>query len=187
MITTLKDLSYYRQRDFQRYNTSFVRFLAGFILGEESSRCIRFLRIPRTCEYLYNNRNISPFHKFLCVVWRIHLKRVGYKYKLHVGLNVCGPGVRFVHIMGGIIINCKSVGENFTISSDCIIGKKGNNANRAVLGNNVSLSIGAKVIGKVVIGNNVIIAPNSVVVKDVPSNVAVSGVPAVIIKYYGQE
>ena len=86
--------------------------------------------------------------------------------------------------MGGIIVNCKKVGENLTISSGCIIGKKGNNENRAVLGNDVRLAIGSKVIGKVVIGDNVVVAPNSVVIKDVPSNVAVSGVPAIIIKRY---
>ena len=48
----------------------------------------------------------------------------------------------------------------------------------------VELAIGAKVIGKVAIGDNVIVAPNSVVIKDVPSDVVVSGVPAVIIKRY---
>jgi serine acetyltransferase len=46
------------------------------------------------------------------------------------------------------------------------------------------LSLGTKVIGKVKIGNNVKTDPNSVVIRDVPSNVAVSGVPAVIIKSY---
>ena len=81
-------------------------------------------------------------------------------------------------------MNCIKIGENFTVSSGVIIGKKGDNEHRAVIGDNVELAIGAKVIGKVNIGNNVIVAPNSVVIKDVPSDVAVSGVPAVIIKKY---
>lgn len=76
-------------------------------------------------------------------------------------------------------MNCIKVGENFTISSGCIVGKKGDNEHRAIIGDNVELAIGAKVIGKVAIGDNVIVAPNSVVIKDVPSDVAVSGVPAV--------
>ena len=40
------------------------------------------------------------------------------------------------------------------------------------------------IIGDVTIGNNVTIAPNSVVTKDVPSNCLVGGTPAKIIKYY---
>lgn len=52
----------------------------------------------------------------------------------------------------------------------------------AVIGNNVELCVGAKVIGKVCIGDNVIVAPNAVVIHDVPSNSIVGGVPAKILK-----
>lgn len=55
----------------------------------------------------------------------------------------------------------------------------------AVIGNNVDMTIGCKIIGGVTIGDNDIIAPNSVVVKDVPDNAIVSGVPAKIIKIKG--
>lgn len=67
-----------------------------------------------------------------------------------------------------------------------IIGNKnGDNENRAIIGNNVEFTPGVKVIGKVVIGDNAKIAPNSVVIKDVPANSVVSGVPAVLIKKDG--
>lgn len=46
----------------------------------------------------------------------------------------------------------------------------------------MEIAVGAKVIGNVHVGNNVVIAPNSVVVKDVPANAIVSGIPAKIIK-----
>ena len=184
MIQTLKDLKYYRKRDGQRYNTKLWKYYLGFFLGEESSRCIRFLRILRNTEYHYNNRTKSPFHLLLYYLWRIHLKRVSFRYKIYVGLNTCGPGLRIVHISGGVHLKCIKVGENFTISSGCVVGKKGDNLHRAIIGDNVSLSLGTKVIGKVIIGNNVKSGPNTVIVKDVPSNVAVSGVPAKIIKRY---
>lgn len=86
-----------------------------------------------------------------------------------------------------MVINCKSIGCNFIISSGCIIGNKDSQENRAIIGDNVELCIGSKVIGKVVIGDNVIVAPNSVVIKDIPSNCVVSGVPAKIIKQDGQK
>lgn len=42
---------------------------------------------------------------------------------------------------------------------------------------------GSKILGRVKIGNHVTIAPNAVVVKDVPDYAVVGGVPAKIIKF----
>ena len=55
-----------------------------------------------------------------------------------------------------------------------------------IIGNNVDMTIGSKIIGGVTIGSNVIVAPNSVVVKDVPDNAVVSGIPAKILSIHGQ-
>lgn len=65
------------------------------------------------------------------------------------------------------------------------MGNKNLPENRPIVGDNVELTLGCKVIGGITIGNNVIVAPNSVVVKDVPDNSVVSGVPAHIIKHNG--
>lgn len=73
-----------------------------------------------------------------------------------------------------------------SVSSSVVVGNKGTQDNRAIIGNNVELTIGCKVIGKVVLGNNVIVAPNSVVIKDVPDNAIVSGVPAKQINKHNQ-
>ena len=51
-----------------------------------------------------------------------------------------------------------------------------------VIGDNVHISAGARILGPIRIGNNVIIGANAVVVKDVPDNCIVAGVPAKIIK-----
>lgn len=45
------------------------------------------------------------------------------------------------------------------------------------------MTSGCKIIGGITIGSNVIIAPNSVVVKDVPDNAVVTGIPAKILKF----
>lgn len=51
-----------------------------------------------------------------------------------------------------------------------------------VIGDDVEINAGARIIGPVRIGNNVIIGANAVVVKDVPDNCVVAGIPARIIK-----
>ena len=50
------------------------------------------------------------------------------------------------------------------------------------IGNNVSLGANVTIIGPVHVGNNVTVAAGAVVVKDVPDNCIVAGVPAKIIK-----
>lgn len=58
-----------------------------------------------------------------------------------------------------------------------------NGANKLpTLGDYVAFAPGAKAFGDIKIGNNVFVAPNAVVTKDVPDNVIVGGVPAKIIK-----
>lgn len=44
------------------------------------------------------------------------------------------------------------------------------------------MTIISKVLGGITIGNNVVVAPNAVVVKDVPDNCVVAGVPAKVIR-----
>lgn len=54
-----------------------------------------------------------------------------------------------------------------------------------MIGNHVTVCCGAKVLGAITIGNNVVIGANAVVCKDVPDNCVVGGVPAKIIKHLG--
>jgi len=55
-----------------------------------------------------------------------------------------------------------------------------------VIGDNCILFAGAKVIGNVTLGNNVIVAANAVVTKDFPDNAVVGGIPAKILSYKGE-
>lgn len=87
-----------------------------------------------------------------------------------------------IHHWGTIIINGKAkIGSGAVIYPGVVVGQTDEN-NVPKIGDNVFIGLGAKVLGGVVIGNNVIIAPNAVVVKDVPDNAVVGGCPARIIR-----
>ncbi len=73
--------------------------------------------------------------------------------------------------------------NNDLIGSGVVIGGKEGSNKVPFIGNNVKIATGAKVLGGIRIGNNVTIGANAVVLKDVPDNAVVVGIPARIIKY----
>jgi len=87
----------------------------------------------------------------------------------------------YIGHFGGIVINPKAViGDNCNISQGVTIGISGRGDRRGVpkIGNNVYIGVNAVVAGDITIGDNVVIAANSLVVKSVPSNITMIGVPA---------
>ena len=91
------------------------------------------------------------------------------------------------HAMGVIIGETTIVGDNCTLYQGVTLGGTGNEVGKRhpTLGNNVTVGCGAKVLGNITIGDNVKIGGNSVVVKDVPANCTVVGVPGRIVKRNG--
>lgn len=84
----------------------------------------------------------------------------------------------------GVLIHPKAViGCNVKIGSNVTIGGKSGKPNVPVIGDNVFIASGAKILGDLLIGNNAVVGANAVVLKDVPENAVVGGIPAKILKY----
>lgn len=91
-----------------------------------------------------------------------------------------GPGFIINH-SNGVVINGKVVaGRNLNIDHQVTIGVRGQAY--PVLGDNVFIGCGAKILGGVKIGSNVRIGANAVVVKDIPDNATAVGIPAKVVK-----
>lgn len=85
------------------------------------------------------------------------------------------------HLLNGIIISYGAkIGRNCTINQQVTIGQ--NEKGHPVIGDNVFIGAGARIIGAVTIGDNVKIGANAVVVKDIPRNSTVVGVPGVVVR-----
>lgn len=79
------------------------------------------------------------------------------------------------------IVAAEKIGHNCKIYQQVTIGS--NHLLQApTIGNNVEICCGAKIIGGVHIGDNVLVGANAVVVNDIPSNSIVGGIPAHFIK-----
>lgn len=97
---------------------------------------------------------------------------------LYIWCQDIGGGL-FIQHGFATVIAAKKVGEHCHVNQQVTIGYNGDEA--PIVGNNVLVTCGAKIIGGVTVGDNVKIGANAVVVKDVPSNVTVVGVPARIV------
>ena len=76
------------------------------------------------------------------------------------------------------------IGDNVTMFHGVTLGGTGKEKGKRhpTIGNNVFIGSGAKLLGNITIGDNVKIGANAVVLKDVPSNVTVVGIPGKIVK-----
>jgi len=83
-----------------------------------------------------------------------------------------GPGL-VIHTPYGIIVGPNKIGEHCTLQNGVVLA-----AGTRGIGDNVYFGAGAKVMGGAKIGNNVVVAANSLVLTDVPDNMTVIGVPA---------
>lgn len=96
-----------------------------------------------------------------------------------------GPGLFLPHPIGVVIAPQSKLGKNCSLFSDVVLGINHLNGERSgpTLDENVTVYTGAKIIGGVHIGANVIVGANSVVTKDIPPNAVIAGVPAKTIRY----
>jgi serine O-acetyltransferase len=107
-----------------------------------------------------------------------HFKGIEFPFGVEAG-----PGLHLVHPHSIILTAQTRLGRNCTIFNGVTCGV--NHLDRSgypVIGDDVVLFPGCKVVGKVHIGDTVLIGPNSVVVKDIESNSIAVGMPAAVIK-----
>lgn len=172
------------KRNLKVEKMNYLRYYYGLFIKRNSCLAFRYLKSLRKLEYASNVLRRKNFIGNL--IYRIRLvshERLSYKYDVDIKVNQVGYGLYLPHIIGGgIITNCKSIGNFCAINCNVLLGNKGTDELPTV-GDYVDMTTGCKIIGNVRVGNNVTIAPNSVVVKDIPDNAVVSGIPAKIIKY----
>lgn len=175
MIKSRKDLHEYIVMD-MKHNGVELGGAKGWIKIHANPR-LWFQYNLRYYEY-YHNKRRNPWNRMMELFHYVIHKRLSYMLGFTIYANNFGPGLYIAHY-GTIVVNkgCR-IGANCTIHACVNIGHSG-----GVIGDNVYIGPGAKIIKPVHIGNNVKIGANAVVNKDVPDNCVVAGVSAKIVKY----
>lgn len=110
------------------------------------------------------------------------LARMFTGIEIHPGAKI-GEGLFIDHGMGVVIGETAEVGNNVTIYQGVTLGGTGKEKGKRhpTIGNNVVISTGAKVLGSITVGDNARIGAGSVVLRKVPPNTTVVGVPGKIV------
>lgn len=103
--------------------------------------------------------------------------------EIHPGATI-GRRLFMDHGMGIVIGETAIIGDDCTIYHQVTLGGTGKERlkRHPTLKNNVTVGSGSKVLGNILIGENVKIGANSVVLKDIEDNVTVVGIPGKIVK-----
>ena len=132
--------------------------------------------ILRKYEYWYNQATLVS--KVMRSYYKMKLHNASVRLRITIGVNTCDKGLSIAHINGININHNAKIGKNCRIHEGVTIGASGGNI-APVIGDNVFLGSGAKVMGNVRVANRCAIGANAVVVKSVlEEGITVAGVPA---------
>jgi serine O-acetyltransferase len=120
--------------------------------------------------------------KALSLIYRVSYKLVQIVCGIELPCEV-DLGRNFVidHSGGIVISGYAKFGDNCRIRNGVVVGlSRVDDPCAPVIGNNVDIGAGAKLLGRIRIGDNCLIGANAVVIRDVPANSIAVGVPAVV-------
>ncbi|AMV72463.1 serine O-acetyltransferase [Desulfuromonas carbonis] len=117
-----------------------------------------------------------------------HLGRFMTGIEIHPGARI-GRGFFIDHGMGVVIGETAEIGDNCTLYHGVTLGGTSwaKEKRHPTLGDNVVVGSGAKILGPFTVGSNSKVGSNSVVVKEVPANTTVVGIPGRVVFAEGQK
>ncbi len=166
-----------------KFDNDYLRFSKS-----QDNKFVKFLRIIKNYElrYLfYLRKEESSKSKIFQKIYHFLAYNLGKHYGLEMGSKSLGAGVKLAHAFNIHINKSAFIGENATIFKGVTVGsirREGGKADCPKIGKRVTICANAMVCGKIIIGDDVLIAANSFVNFDVPGNSVVIGNPGVIHK-----
>ena len=132
--------------------------------------------------------SLYKMHLFFLARLISQLSRFLTGIEIHPGAQI-GKGLFIDHGMGVVIGETAIIGDNVLLYQSVTLGGTGleKGKRHPTIGNSVVIGAGAKVLGNIAVGDNSYIGANAVVIKDVPPNSTVVGVPGRITKQDGKK
>ena len=143
----------------------------------------QYLKALRKAEYYFNNKSKNFYFEIRYLFAERKKNKIGNK----LGIEICNNSVEkglFICHSGSIVINGEArIGRDCILHGDNCIGNDGSNSEAPIIGDNVDIGVGAKIIGDIKIADNIVIGAGAVVVDSCEiSESVIVGVPAKRIK-----
>ena len=158
-----------------------AKSILSVILTYPGVKAVLFHRIS-------NFFHVAGFHLIARIISQTSRFFTGIE--IHPGAKI-GKNLFIDHGMGVVIGETSEIGDNVTIYHNVTLGgsspsidseRQRHEKRHPTIGNDVVIGSGAQIIGPIKVGNNARIAANAVVVKDVPENATMVGIPARAVK-----
>lgn len=146
---------------------------------------------------LYPGLHAVIFYRIAHVLWKFKVpffpRAISQMTKFFTGIEIhpgaqIGHGLFIDHGMGVVVGETSIIGNDVTMFQGSTLGGTGKETGKRhpTVGNGVVIGAGAKVLGNITVGDNSYIGANAVVLRDVPANSTVVGVPGHITKQDGK-
>ncbi len=145
----------------------------------------------------YSGLHAVLLHRVAHWLWerelRLMARFVSQMNRLVTGIEVhpaarIGAGFFVDHGMGVVIGETSDIGENVTLYQGVTLGGTGKETGKRhpTLGDNVVVGVGVSILGAIEVGDNSVVGAGSVVLRDVPRDTTVVGVPARVVRRQGK-
>lgn len=134
--------------------------------------------------YLFRIVSLSKKGSVSRGFFRILMRHYRFKYGFEINPDaMIGEGFYLTSHCSTIVIGPVTIGKNCNVGHSVTIGRgiAGAKMGRPIIGDNVWIGTGSVIVGKIQIGNNVLVAPNTFINFDVPDNSIVIGNPGKIV------
>lgn len=153
--------------------------VSAALTHEESYQIFKWIKELRLAEYYEDKKENNIYRKILYYYHYRKMNVIGERLGYFISTGVLGKNVKIYH-KGSIIINYRSqIGNGCKFHGENCVGNNGITTECPVLGENVDVGVGAKIIGGITIADNIRIGANAVVTKSfLESGITIAGIPA---------
>lgn len=153
------------------YGKTQLSFMEKVLMSDELKYIIIFRKVQGTKSFILKN------------YYKLKLKRISKKTMIQISYKTKIDSGFYIGHTGRIIISASAtIGKNVNVGTGITIGKenRGKKKGAPIIGDNVWIGTNSVIVGKIKVGNDVLIAPNSYVNFDVPDHSIVIGNPGII-------
>lgn len=177
-----------KEKEFYVPSSSFKRKMKNFLLGGPNVERWKYIKVFRKMEFYYNNRSKNFVFALMNLYYARRFNKLGFRLGIELNRGVFDEGLMIYHASGIVVNGDAKIGKNCMLHGANVIGNMGTNLKAPVIGDNVRLGTGAKILGEVYIADGVQVGAGAVVLQSCYEKGALLvGIPAKVYSHHQEK